>query len=49
MAYIYIKIKSNPEQKIVDKFTKLSKTDFSMECLTIDFSLFFSKNVKNCL
>ena len=47
--HIYIKIKYNPEQKIVDKFKKLSKADFSMDCLTIDFLRFFSKNVKNCL
>ena len=36
----------NLGQKIVDKFTKLSKTDFSVECFIGDFLRFFAINVK---
>ena len=37
----------NLEQKVGDKFTKVSKTDFSMECFTADFmQCFISKYVK---
>ena len=33
----------NLGQKIGDKFTKLSKIGFSMECITAEFLQFFSK------
>ena len=36
----------NLGQEVVDKFTKLSKTVFSMECFTADFLRFFPENVK---
>ena len=35
----------NLEQKIVEKFTKLSKTCFYVECFTADLLQFFSTNV----
>ena len=44
-----IYLEYNLGQKIVDKFTKLSKICFSMECLTADFSRFSYANVKTCL
>ena len=37
----------NLKQKIGDKFTRLSKTGFSMECFTVDFFQFFTKNRQN--
>ena len=30
---------------VVDKFTKLSKIDFSMECFTVDFLRIFSESI----
>ena len=36
----------NPGQRVVNKFTKLSKLDFCMECFTADFLRVFNKNVK---
>ena len=39
----------NLGQKIVDKFTKLSKISFLIEWYTADFSRIFSTNVKICL
>ena len=33
----------NLGQKVGDKFTKLSKIGFSMECFTADFLQFFTK------
>ena len=39
----------NLEQNTVDKFMKLSKTGFSMECFTAGFSHNSSKPVKICL
>ena len=36
-----VSIKYNIGQKVVDKFTKLSKKGFSMECFTADFLQFF--------
>ena len=36
----------NLGQKVGDKFTKLSKIGFFMECFTADFLQFLSKNVK---
>ena len=35
-------------QKVVDKFTKLTKIGFSIEWFTADFSRFSSANVKKC-
>ena len=35
-------------QRIVDKFTKLSKTGFSMDYCSADFSQFSRANVKIC-
>ena len=44
---VQYKIKShNLGQKVGDKFTKLSKIGFSMECFTDDFLRLLSKNVK---
>ena len=45
----YIKLNSvcNLGQKIVDKLTKLSETDFSVECFTSDFWRFLSKKCQN--
>ena len=37
----------NVGQKVGDKFTKLSKIDFSMECFTVDFLQFFAKKRQN--
>ena len=37
----------NVGQKVVDKFTKLSKIDFSMEYFTVDFLQFFGKKRQN--
>ena len=37
----------NLGQKVGDKFTKLSKTDFSIECFTADFLQFFTKKSQN--
>ena len=37
----------NLKQKIGDKFTRLSKTGFSMECFTVDFFHFFAKKRQN--
>ena len=34
-------------KKVVDKFTKLSKIDFSVECFEADFLRLTSENVKN--
>ena len=34
-------------QKVGDKFTKLSKIGFSMECFTADFLQLFTKNRQN--
>ena len=39
----------NLGQGIVDKFTKLSKIGFSMECLRADFSQFSCANIEICL
>ena len=39
----------NLRQYNVDKFTKLSKTCFSKECFTADFSRFFSRNLNICI
>ena len=39
----------NIGQKIEDKFTKLSKIGFSVECLTADFSRFSSRKLKICI
>ena len=39
---------NNLGQNIVGKFTKLSKFGVTMECLTADFSHFFSTAVKVC-
>ena len=36
-------------QKVVDKFTKLSKIGFSMECFAADFLWLASENFKNWL
>ena len=36
-------------RKVVEKLTKISKTDFSMECFTHDFLRDFAKNVKTWL
>ena len=36
-------------QKIVDKFMKLSKISFSMECYTADFCNFPEQMLKICL
>ena len=35
--------------KDVDKFTKLTKIGFSMECFIAEFSRFFGTNSKMCL
>ena len=35
------------KQKFVDKLTKLSKTDFSMECFTADFFARFYQKGQN--
>ena len=35
--------------EFMNEFTKVSKTDFSMECFTNDFSRIFSTNIQNCL
>ena len=35
------------EQKVVDKFTKLSKIGFSVEYFTVDFLRFFTKKHQN--
>ena len=37
----------NYGQKVGDKFTKLNKTGFSMECFTADFLQFFNKKHQN--
>ena len=37
----------NPEKKVGDKLTKLSKIDFSMECFTAYFLRFFTKTPQN--
>ena len=37
----------NLGQKVGDKFTKLSKIGFSMECFTADFYRFFTKKRQN--
>ena len=37
---------SNLGQKVGDKFTKLSKTGFSMNCLQLIFCNFLTKNAK---
>ena len=37
----------NLGQKVVDKFTKLSKTGFSIECFTADILPFFPENRQN--
>ena len=37
----------NLGQKVGDKFTKLSKIRFSMECFTADFLQFFTKKRQN--
>ena len=37
----------NLGQKVGDKFTKLSKIGFSMECFTDDFLQFFNKKRQN--
>ena len=37
----------NLEQKVADKFTKLSKIDFSMDCFTADFLRRFTKKRQN--
>ena len=34
-------------KNVVDKFTKLSKIDFSVECFEADFLRLTSENVKN--
>ena len=39
----------NVGQNIVDKYIKLSKVGFSMECFTADFLQFLSTTVKICL
>ena len=38
---------NNLGQKVGDKFTKLSKIGFFMECFTSDFLQFFSKKRQN--
>ena len=35
------------EQKVRDKFTKLSKIGFSMECFTVDILQFLNKKRQN--
>ena len=37
----------NLGQKVVDKFTKLSKRGFSIECFTADVLRFFPENRQN--
>ena len=37
----------NLGHKVGDKFTKLSKLGFSMECFTADFLQFFAKKRQN--
>ena len=37
----------NLGEKVGDKFTKLSKLSFSMECFTADFLQFFTKERQN--
>ena len=39
----------NLEQKIVDKFNKLSKRCFSKECFLADLARFFCTNIRICL
>ena len=41
------KIMYNRGQKVGDKFVKLSKIGFSMECFTADFLQFFTKKHQN--
>ena len=41
-----VSIKYNIGQKVVDKFTKLSKKGFSMECFTADFCNFLPITIK---
>ena len=36
----------NPGQRVVNKFTKLSKIDFCIECFRADFLRVFNENVK---
>ena len=36
----------NPGQRVVNKFTKLRKIGFSMECFTADFLRVFNENMK---
>ena len=40
-------MKYNPGQKVGDKFTKLNKMGFSIECFSADFLQFFSKKRQN--
>ena len=37
----------NLEQSVADKFTKLSKTGYFMECFTADFLQFYTKKRQN--
>ena len=39
----------NLGQKVVDKLTKLSKTGFFKECVTVDFLQTFTKSIKTWL
>ena len=39
-------VRYNLRQKVGDKFTKLSKIGFSMDCFTADFWGFFNENVR---
>ena len=39
----------NLRQNIVDKFTKISKLGFSMECLAADFLHFYGTALSICL
>ena len=41
-----VRISHNLGQKVGDKFTKLSKIVFSMECFTADFWNFLPINIK---
>ena len=44
---IYKLFSYNLGQKVGDKFAKLGKIDFSMECFTADFLQFFNKKRQN--
>ena len=42
-----LELNYNLGQKVGDKFTKLSKIGFSMECFTADFLPFFTRKREN--